>query len=451
MAEVDTELMSAAVMKKKLPKPVKITLIIIILLAAGIGGYYTYKSSNKQDTTYLTMPATKETIVDQIEATGTIKPLHEIDLYFRQQGTLKALYARSGDSVEESQVLALQDDTTLQAEVEQCQSDLQQAQLKLQQSQNDYDKSKTAADRENALYQAGAVAQSDWEQTKRDLSSAEINLKLAEVAISTAQAKLVIAQTNLDNAQLTAPFSGIAAEVNGEVGQETGNSSTALFHLISNDLQVQAMVNEVDIGRVKVGQEVNFTVTAYNDKTFKGTVSRISPQATATNNVQQYEVDIATSGLTSQLKAGMSVTAKIIVNKRENVIAAPNLALTYAQTYARNNRPSAAQSPTRTGTRSTGSQQERLQGAQSTAAASNTETKQIVILKNGKPVIKQITVGLSDGTNTEVKTGLSAGDKVIIGTNDATQNNSSGNSGSGNSSSGNSSKRSGGMMGGPMP
>jgi HlyD family secretion protein len=212
------------------------------------------------------------------------------------------------------------------------------------------------------------------------------------------------------------------------------------------------MVNEADIGRVKVGQEVNFTVTAYTDKTFKGTVSRISPQATSTNNVQQYEVDISTSGLSSQLKAGMSVTAKIIVNKRENVIAAPNLALTYAQTYAGSNKQSAAQSPTRTGIRGTVNQQARTQGQQSTTIGSNTETKQIVILKNGKPMVKQITIGLSDGTNTEVKSGLSAEDRVVIGTNDTTQNNSSGNNSSGNSSSGSSSsKRSGSMMGGPMP
>lgn len=451
MTEVDTQL-SKAVLKKKLPKAVKVALIIIILLAAGIGGYYIYKSLNKQEVKYLTLPVSKDSIVNQIEATGTITPLHEIDLYFKEQGTLKELNVSSGDSVEKGQVLAVQDNSTLQAEVQQCQSDVEQSQLNLEKAQNDYNKTKTTTKRQETLYNEGAISQSDWEDAENDLHSAEISVKLDEVSISNAQAKLVIAQTNLDNATLTAPFAGVVSEVNGEVGQETGNSSDGLLHLISSDLQIVVMVNEADIGNVKEGQEVDFTVTSYPNKTFQGTVAKISQQAATTNNVQQFEVDVATTGLSGQLKAGMSVSAKIIIEKQENVITVPNLALTYAQTYARTSRQSSTQSSTRTGTRSLTNQQGSSQGQQSNTETSNTETKQVVILKNDKPEIKQITVGSSDGTNTEVKSGLSAGDNVVIGTNDPNQSNSSESSSSGNSSSGNNSdKRSGGMMGGPMP
>lgn len=458
MSEVDTELINAAVMKKKLSKPVKITLIIVVLLAAGMGGYFAYQSYNKQETKYLTMTASKGSIVNEIEATGTITPLHEIDLYFKDQGTLEELNVSSGDSVEKGEVLAVQDDSTLQAEVQQCQSDVEQAQLNLEKAQNDYNKSKTTADRQEALYNQGAISKSDLEDAVNSLDSAEVSVRLNKVSISNAQAKLVIAQTNLDNATLTAPFSGVVSEVNGEVGQDTGNSSSGLLHLISSDLQIKVNVNEADIGSIKEGQEVDFTVTSFPNKTFKGTVEKISQQATTTNNVQQFEVDVATSGLSSQLKAGMSVSAKIIIEKQENVITVPNLALTYAQTFAKTSKQSAAKSAAGTGTRKAASQQGISQGTQNASAASNTETKQVVILKNGKPVVKQITLGLSDGTNTEVKSGLSAGEKVVIGTNDSTQSSSSGSSSSGNSSSNSSRNKSnsggGGMPGGgggPMP
>lgn len=423
MPESDSALTNVTAIKKPWLKRSKWGMLVL-LLAACIGGYYLYHNASQKSLTYLTMPVTKDTIVNQVQATGSIKPLHEVDLYFRQQGTLKALNARSGDSVKAGEVLAVQDDSDLQAQLEQTRSDLEQAQYQHQLSQINYDKAQSMVDRDQALNQQGAIAKSDLEQAERDLATAGINLKENQVAINSSKAKLAIAESNLAKAQLTAPFSGIASAVNGEIGQDTGNSSSPMFHLISNELQLQVMVNEVDIGHVQLNQNVTYKVGSFPGKTFLGTVSRISPQSAAVGNIQYFEVDISTKDLSKQLRAGMSVTAKIIVDKRDQVLAVPNLALSYAQTYLSSNAQKTSQK--------WGTKDERRSWQSSTQK--NGKQGRVVVINAGKPVLKQVTLGLSDGQNTEVISGLKQGEKVIIGVNDPNAKTTTGNSTNQNSS-----------------
>ncbi len=422
MAGNETELINAAGTKKSWPKPVKIIATVVLAVGLCTGGYYTYKSANQKEIINLTMPVSQGAIVDQIQATGTIKPLHEVDLFFRQQGTLQTLNVRSGDPVQEGQVLAVQDDSSLQAQVQKARSDLQMALYKLQQAEINFEKISATAARQDELYKQGAITKVDWEQAQRDKSNEAININTSQVSIENARANLLIAETNLKNAQLTAPFSGVAAQVNGEVGQETGNSSSPMFHLISNELQVLAMVNEADIGRVKLDQEVAFTVTSYPGQAFKGTVARISPQSTAVSNVQLYEVDIAVQELSAQLRAGMSVTAKIIIDKRDNATMVPNIAFSYTQTFLKNNSQGSKPSSTGPTNQSTGASAGVLKTGENADSKSDKRVQRVVVLQDGKPVVKQITAGLSDGQNTEVVEGLNPGDQVVVGTNATTSN-----------------------------
>lgn len=447
-------------------------LLGIVIAAMCVAGYFVYNQYHEDPVTYLTMAVSQGNIINQVETTGTVTPLHEIDLYFKQQGTLKQLNVQTGDYVKAGQLLSVQDDSDLQASVEQAKSDLRQAELKLRQSELDYEKTKTTAEQQEQLYAAGAITESDYQQSKRDLEAGDITLEQAKASIKTAKAKLVIAESDLSQAQLKAPFDGVAAQVNGEVGQYTGNSSSPLFHLISNDLMIEAAVNEADIGRVKVGQEVSFTTTSLEDKTFKGVISRISPQSTATNNVQQFQVDISVKGDTTGLLAGMSVTANIIINQQQNVTTVPTLALTYAKTYmstamasrtSSSNMSNAKRSATNTNstkTKRTG--RKSINGSTSskrtTSATMNKNRQPVVVLSNGQPVVKWITVGTSDDQNTQVTKGLTAGDQVVIGTKSDTEESAT-STDSSSSSSNNSNSRSGmsgiggmsGGMGGPPP
>lgn len=424
----------------------------LVIIAVCTGAYLIYNSLAKKAAGYLAMPVTRGSILDKVQGTGTVTPLHEVDLYFKQQGTLKLLNVRSGDEVKAGQVLAVQDNSELQAELEQARSNQLLAQYKLQQSQLDLEQARDTAQSQDALYQAGALSKSDWQQSQRDYSNAQITVKSDEATVQTDQAKVVIAETDLKNAELVAPFSGVAAQVNGEVGQQTGNSSSPMFHLISNDLKIVVMVNEVDIGRVKLNQDVVFNVSSYPNRPFRGKVSRISPQAITTNNVQLYEVDIATQGLSGQLRAGMSVTSNIIINQRADVTVVPNIALSYVQTYlagqgSRSQTSVSRQTSTQRTNQSDDSansagknaepvnssqmnsqvRQEGRTGYKESTAGPRTlnRERQVVVLQQGKPVIKQIKVGLGDSQNTEVISGLKPGDQVVIGTNDSSGSSSS--------------------------
>lgn len=432
----------------------------LIILALCTGGYFIYNSLAKKDATYLTMSVGKGSILDKVQGTGNVMPLHEVDLYFKQQGTLKLLNVRSGDEVQAVQVLAVQDNSVLQAGLEQARSNLALAQYKLQQSQLDLEKAQETTQNQDAMYKAGALAKSDWDQSQRDYTNAQIIVKSDQASVQTAQAKVVIAETDLKNAELTAPFSGVAAQVNGEVGQETGNSSSPMFHLISNELKIVVMVNEVDIGRVQLNQDVIFNVSSYPNRPFQGKVSRISPQAATTNNIQLYEVDIATQGLSNQLRAGMSVTANIIINQRSDVAVVPNIAFSYLQTYlvsqgsgassastsnssqrtgqyrnnsgnagSSNNSPGNGLGRTGVGANATGSQNNAALKWSQNGSQLNNE-RRVVVLQDGKPVIKSIKVGMNDSQNTEVISGLQPGDQVIIGTNASSSNNASNSSAS---------------------
>jgi len=439
----------------------------LVIIAVCTGAYFVYKSYVKKETEYLTMPVSQGSILDKVQGTGTITPLHEVDLYFKQQGTLKQLNVRTGDEVKAGQVLAVQDNSELQAALEQARSNLLLAQYKQEQSKLDLQKAEENWRNQDALYQAGGLAKSEWQQFQRDYTTAQINLKSDQASVQTAQAKVVIAETDLKNAELTAPFAAVAAQVNGEVGQETGNSSSPMFHLISNELKIQVMVNEVDIGRVQLNQDVLFNVSSYPNQPFRGKVSRISPQATTSNNVQLYEVDIATEGLSRQLRAGMSVTANIIINQRANVTVVPNIALSYVRTFQAAQggvSPAAASSANRVqgtaqyrsntgsaGPTSSGQMTgPRRPGVGANSAGSSgagvspwseksnqaDRQRRVVVLQDNQPMLKLIKVGMSDNQNTEVISGLKPGDQVIIGNTDSSGSSSSSGSGGQSSNSG---------------
>lgn len=450
----------AGAKKSKLSK----FIVVAVLLVLAAGGYFAYQSLKPQESSYLTQPVTKGSLVKSVEATGTVVPMREADLNFKSDTMLKSISIDAGTTVAEGQVLALQDDVDFRSAVEQAGSSFQQTKYRQEQSSMSLEKAKRTYAQQTALYESGAISQSDYQTAKDDQRTAEINMELAKAQTRAAQSDLASAQENLDNAKLKAPFAGIITVVNGVVG--TSTSGSAFAHLISKDLKIEAMVNEADIGSVKVGQSVEFTVTTYPDKTFKGTVQRITQQASTTSSVQQYEVDITVDNSDNLLLSGMSVTANIIVARRSDAVLVPMLALTYAQTYIQEN-PSAmagtsqtlnrgsnnstsgsfSRNPNRANGSSTGMANKRgswgqrfnrsaTTGASQSSTTPTSKRRFAVVLVDDQPVVLIVRIGIDDSQNAEVLSGLSGGEKVVIGkysettsgTNSDT--NSKGNSGS---------------------
>ncbi|SFG41085.1 HlyD family secretion protein [Desulfotomaculum arcticum] len=422
----------------------KTKLILGFLAAAGISLalYFILGAPSKASENYLTGTVQRGNITSTISASGTVEPVETISMSFKDAEIVKKIYVKVGDKVEPGQLLAELATDNLEADVMQSranfdsqsanlallkngatQEELAEAEAKVSMAQASYNLAQATLERNQALYQAEALAQSELDQIKADYDNAEASLKQAEASLKSLQkgnraesiasaaaqvesagAQLQVAQRSLSDAKLISPINGIVSSINGAEGQRAtaNNNNTSgdgFMEVISEALQVEAKVNEGDIGKTKVGQQVEFTVNSYPDKTFAGKVSSISPTATTESNVQIYDVMIQLDENYSELKAGMPADVTIIVEQSEDVLTISKGAVTYAESYAA-----------------------KPMGAPAEKNAPATEEsepgKSAVVLvpgKSGSPEPKQVQLGLSDLTNYEVVSGLSEGETVIVG------------------------------------
>lgn len=407
-ARLDSESVQKALVKNRLKQMSGLqkavcALGLVLILVLGACGIYKWMGSGSA-IQYLTMQVSRGSIIDAIETTGTLEPVKKSEMGFKSDGAITAINVQPGDRVSAGQVLAEQDSTNLRYALQQAESSLAQDEINLKSCTLAYESSLKTFNRQQALFEAGAISQNDMDTARDNLTKSEWDIATAKAKLLNDQAKVAQAQSDLDEATLTAPFDGIIGAVNGQVGQINGiNSSTStLLTVMSEDLQLSALVNEADIGRIKVNQDVKFTSSAYADKTFNGKVLRITPEAKTVSNVQYYPVLISCIDPDHQLRSGMSVTAKIVADHRDNVLRVPMMAVSYGQSFSRNGNNSGANKASKT----------IIPGSEA-----NGKTASVVVLENNQPVARQVVLGLSDGTNYEVIDGLNEGDNVIVGTN----------------------------------
>ncbi len=278
-----------------------------------------------------------------------------------------------------------------------------------------------------AQHQASASvesAQAQANQANDSLASAQAGYRLsiqppaaadvvtAKAQVVTAQGALTTAQANLDAANLVAPTDATVAAINGAAGQFVSGGpvavgGTALFTLVDlRNLKVTAQVNEADIGQVKVGEAVTFSFNTFPNKTFTGKVLSIQPIGTTTQNVVTYSVTTSIQVPSdSQLYPGMTATATIISAEHDGVLQVPSTALTFAQSAAR------------PGTGSTNRGGGGAPGGQNQAQGgpANTNRAVVMVLKNNQLTPVQVTTGLADDVNTEIASGLTGSELVVVG------------------------------------
>ncbi len=437
----------------------------IFWLVAGLivlcsGGYFAYQKwfNQSEDLTYLTIPVTNGTITDLVQATGTLEPVRKVELSFKNVGEIKTLNIQEGDRVETGQLLAEQDSQNLYAELNQAERDIAQNETQIQKLVITRDKAQKTLKQQQELLAAGIIAQDDLDQAQDDYRNSELDLASAQAQLENSKAKLEVVQNDLTATKLIASFAGIVSQINGDVGQRSGGGDgsgvNAFITVISDDLQVSALVNEVDIGRIKVGQKAEFTSTAYSGTVFNGEVLKISAESTTVSNVQFYKVILSADDPDRLLHPGMSAAVSLIKARKNEVLTVPMMALTYGESYVRNNPQAAGTNPKTSGQNpapvggSSGAKAEENNGtgAGTASSAKSTDLKPIVILSAGQPVVKYVEVGLNDGQNSEIVKGLQPGEAVVIGTNQT------GMSASGSAAStrtNTNANRSGNPMGGP--
>ena len=365
-------------MKKK-----TLWIIIGVLCAAAIL-YLAVRPTGKSSVTLETAKAERINITNSVTATGTVEPVTKVEVGTQVSGIIDKLYADYNDEVKAGQVIAVMDKINLEAELTSSQAQLDAAKTEYEYREKEYNRTKTLHDKE-------LVSDSDYD-------SAYYQYATAKNAYSQAQASYVKVKRNLSYATITSPIDGVVISRAVEEGQTVaaGFETPTLFTIAKNltDMQVVADVDEADIGQVEEGQNVTFTVDAYPDDVFNGTVEQVRLEATTTSNVVTYEVVINAPNPDLKLKPGLTANVTIYTLEEDNVLAVPTKALRF--------NPDA----------------ELLSqiGISVEGSAQPAEGTRTVWVKNGNTISpKAVTANYTSGDKTGIFSGLTDGEEVVTG------------------------------------
>ena len=322
-----------------------IGLLIVLAIGAGAGAYYVRRST--PEIQVITAPIARGDIIDTVGASGTLQAVTTVQVGSQVSGNISFLGADFNSIVKKGQVIARLDPSLFDAQMQQARANLQQTRANLAKSQSDLERSKVMlTDAQQKYTRAKELAarqllpQSDLDAAKiavdsaaATLASAEATVTQTQAAVSQSQATVNQNQVNLDHTVIEAPIDGIIIQRSVDVGQTVAASMQApTLFIIAADLtkmQVNANIDESDVGRIRPGQHVTFKVDAYPTDTFDGTVSQIRLQPVVVQNVTTYGTVIDVPNAQLKLKPGMTANVKVEIAKRSDVLCVPAAALRF--------------------------------------------------------------------------------------------------------------------------
>jgi HlyD family secretion protein len=336
---------------------------------------------------YRTEKTVKGDIVTTVTATGTVNAVTTVLVGTQVSGTIKKIYVDFNSAVKKGQLIAQIDPALFDEQVAQARANLLAAKANVEKAEASLVDAQRTRDRNAELFRKNLIARSDLDTAETNMETSRASVSAAKAAVAQTDAALRNAQTNLGYTKIVSPVDGTVVSRNVDVGQTVAASfQTPTLFTIAQDLtkmQIDTSVDEADIGKVNVGQETEFTVDAYSESTFKGKVGQVRIAPITVQNVVTYDVVVTVDNPDFRLKPGMTANVSIIVASKKDVVKIPNAALRY--------RP-----------------------------AERTRTKQaqkgsgVYVLENGKPKRIPVTLGISDGTFTELLTGeIREGQEVI--------------------------------------
>ena len=335
---------------------------------------------------YETAPVSRGEVVRYVTATGTLGAVVSVDVGSQVSGKIAALEADFNSPVRKGEVIAEIDPSVYAATLKQTQGELASAKAELILKRQNLERKKI-------LVPQRAASQFDLDQATAELAEAEANVTIKEASLASARA-------NLGYCKITSPVDGIVISRKVDVGQTLAAvMSTPVLFTIAQDItkmHISAAVSEADIGEVRVGDPVRFMVDAFPDETFRGVVSQVRKAPTTISNVVTYETIIDVSNPEQKLFPGMTADASILVARKGNVLKIPNVALRYTPPdEASFRRPPAA----------------KLARGERLAYTLDNDGARL------RPVV--LRVGISDGTDTEVLSGVGERTQVVVATLDS--------------------------------
>jgi HlyD family secretion protein len=315
-------------------KKVLLTILVIAVIGAGVAAYYMRRGGGEP--TVNTLPITRGQIIDVVASTGTLQAVTTVQVGTQVSGTIEQLGADFNSIVHKGQVIARLDPSLLQAQVEQARANLVKSRADLDRNKVALDDANQKYTREKELAARNLVAQSDLDAAKVAVDSAQAQLQSSQATVSQAQASLNQAQVNLDHAVIASPIDGIVIQRSVDVGQTVAASlSSPTLFVIAADLtkmQVNATIDEADVGRIRPGQHVTFRVDAYPTDDFVGTVSQVRLQPVVVQNVTTYGTIIDVPNNDLKLKPGMTANLRVEIARRDDTLRVPNAALRFRPT-----------------------------------------------------------------------------------------------------------------------
>lgn len=300
----------------------RITLAVAVVAAAGAGLWFYQRADAHEAASFRFASVARGDVRATVAATGTLSAVRTVQVGTQVSGQVSAIYVDFNDRVTQGQLIARIDPTLQKQSVEDAKAGLARAQSQYDQAKAEYDRQKQLFDAKIVTASEFGTAQSSYEVAKANLTSAQISLDKA--------------QQNLAYTNIYAPIDGVVVSRDVDVGQTVAASLSApqLF-LVATDLsrmQILATVDESDIGMIKEGQPVAFTVQAYPNENFTGTVEQVRLQSTLQDNVVNYTAVVSVQNPEGKLLPGMTATVAFQTGAAEDVLTVPNAALRFRPT-----------------------------------------------------------------------------------------------------------------------
>ena len=327
-----------------------------------------------QNSIYEFVPVEKRTITQFVEASGTINPVKTVNIGSQVSGRIEEIYVDFNSEVKKGQLLAQIDPSLFEAQVDKATGDLNAAMANYSKSKSTLDFDKKNYERYKKLYTKNYVSKSELDLAESTYFASLAQVNAMSASISQAKATLENNLTNLRYTKIISPVDGIVVSRAVDVGQTVAASfQTPELFIVAQDLtkmQIEVSVSEADIGKIKAGQEVDYTLDGYPDEVFKGIVSQVRISPTTVSNVVTYTVIVTVDNSDGKLIPGMTANVSIITSKKEGALAVPIKALKFSPKEI------------------TGGKKFKEQG--------------IWIIENKTPKRISIKTGLSDGEYTEI-------------------------------------------------
>ena len=396
------------------PNVKRIVIIAAVLIAAVLVWFIFFHKKEEPVTVQAEKP-TKGYIAQSVTATGKIEPVDTVTVGTQVSGIIKTLHADFNSKVKKGELLAELDKSLLQATVDQYKGNLLNAQSQLVYAKNNFD-------RQNLLYKTDAISKADYDNALNTYNA-------SKGAVASVQAQIRSAEKNLSYAEIYSPIDGVVLNRNISVGQTVAASfSTPTLFVIAKDItkmEVQANVDEADIGDVKAGDRSSFTVDAFINDQFSGTVEDIRLHPTVSSNVVTYTTIINAPNDDMKLKPGMTANIVIYTKEVNNALLIPAKALAFTPDSSLMKDYQIEGKVSRKGKRKaaggtnggspTANQVSHTAKSRNDTSGVTKQRASVWVLQGKKLVQKRIEIGLNDNTHVEVLKGLTADDLVATG------------------------------------